>query len=87
MKAFPDAVLRAGNCSEGHDLEPAEVVGGPASEQREENLGDNLLEKMRRAQRKAWQLLDTAESEGHHRGAIMALREVRECLESLVSRL
>jgi hypothetical protein len=54
-----------------------------ASERREEQLGDNLLDEMRRVQRKAWQLLDTAESEGDHRGAIVALREVRECLESL----
>src|SRR5215472_15250580 len=54
-----------------------------AGERREEHLGDNLLDEMRRVQRKAWQLLDRAESEGDHRGAIIALREVRECLESL----
>jgi hypothetical protein len=34
-------------------------------------------------QRKAWELLAKTESEGDHRGAIVALREVRECLESL----
>ena len=54
-----------------------------ASEKREELLGDSLLDEMRRVQRKAWELLGQAESEGDHRGAIVALREVRECLESL----
>jgi hypothetical protein len=38
---------------------------------------------MRRVHHKAWELLGRAESEGDHRGAIVALREVRECLESL----
>jgi transposase len=38
---------------------------------------------MRRVQRKAWELLARAESEGDHRGSIVALREVRECLKSL----
>jgi transposase len=54
-----------------------------ASERREERLGDNLLEEMRRVQRKAWTLLEKAEEDGDNRGAIVALREVRECLESL----
>ena len=54
-----------------------------ASEKREERIGDNLLDEMRRVQRKAWELLAKTESEGDHRGAIVALREVRECLESL----
>ena len=54
-----------------------------ASERREERLGDNLLEEMRRVQRKAWELLSKTESEGDHRGAIVALREVRECLGAL----
>jgi len=54
-----------------------------AGERREERLGDSLLDEMRRVQRKAWELLDKTESEGDHRGAIVALREVRECLESL----
>ena len=38
---------------------------------------------MRRVQRKGWELLAKTESEGDHRGSIVALREVRECLESL----
>jgi hypothetical protein len=54
-----------------------------AAERREEHLGDSLLDEMRRVQRKAWELLSKTESEGDHRGAIVALREVRECLESL----
>jgi hypothetical protein len=54
-----------------------------AGERREERLGDNLLDEMRRLQQKAWELLARTESEGDHRGAIVALREVRECLESL----
>jgi hypothetical protein len=54
-----------------------------AAERREEHLGDSLLDEMRRVQRKAWELLSKTESEGDHRGSIVALREVRECLESL----
>ena len=54
-----------------------------ASERREELLGDNLLDEMRRVQRKAWELLSKTESEGDHRASIVALREVRECLKSL----
>ena len=54
-----------------------------ASERREERLGDNLLDEMRRVLSKAWELLGRAESEGDHRASIVALREVRECLESL----
>lgn len=54
-----------------------------AGEKRGETLGDNLLDEMRRAQQKAWELLARTESQGDHRGAIVALREVRECLKSL----
>lgn len=53
-----------------------------ASERREEHLGDNLLDEMRRMNRKAWDLLASAESEGDIRGAIVALREARECIEA-----
>ena len=45
--------------------------------------GETLLDEMRRVQRKAWELLSKTESEGDHRGAIVAHREVRGCLESL----
>jgi|SRR6516165_7728077 transposase len=54
-----------------------------ASQNREERLGDSLLDDMRRVQRKAWELLYRTESDGDHRGSIVALREVRECLQSL----
>ena len=52
-------------------------------EKREERLGETLLEQMNRVQRKAWELLGKMESEGDHRGSVVALREVRECMESL----
>jgi hypothetical protein len=54
-----------------------------AEAQHEERLGETLLDEMRRVQRKAWELLARTESDGDHRGSIVALREVRECLESL----
>jgi transposase len=54
-----------------------------ASEQRGEQLGDTMLDEIRRVQRKAWELLAKTESESDHRGSIVALREVRECLKSL----
>lgn len=53
-----------------------------ASERREERLGDNLIEEMRRMNRKAWDLLGKAEAEGDYRGAIVALREARECIQA-----
>ena len=56
---------------------------GKAQAQREERLGDTLLDEMRRVQRKAWELLSKTESERDHRASIVALREVRECLKSL----
>jgi hypothetical protein len=56
---------------------------GKAQTQHEERLGETLLDEMRRVQRKAWELLARTESDGDHRGSIVALREVRECLESL----
>ena len=58
-----------------------------ATEKREERLGDSLVDEMRRVQRKAWELLAKTESDGDHRASIVALREVRECLESLGSLL
>lgn len=54
-----------------------------AQERREEKLGDSIYAEMRRVLAKAWELLAKTEAEGDHRGAIVALREVRECLESL----
>jgi hypothetical protein len=62
----------------------AHVAGAivKAAERREERLGDSLLDEIRRMNRKAWELLGKAESEGDYRGAIVALREARECIES-----
>jgi hypothetical protein len=54
-----------------------------AAVRRDEQLGDSLLDQMRRVHSKAWELLARMESEGDHRGSIVAVREVRECLESL----
>lgn len=54
-----------------------------ASEKREAKLGGSLLDEMRRVQEKAWELLGKMQDEGDHRGSVVALREVRECLESL----
>jgi hypothetical protein len=52
-------------------------------ERREEKLGDTIFDEMKRVLEKAWELLGKLESEGDYRGAIVAAREVRECLESL----
>ena len=54
-----------------------------AQERRDEQLGDSIYEEMRRVLAKLWQLLAKAESEGDTRGAVVAAREVRECLVSL----
>lgn len=54
-----------------------------AQERRGERAGENLLDEMKKVQRKAWELLAKMESEGDHRGSVVALREVRECMESL----
>ena len=51
-----------------------------AQERREEKLGDTIFDEIRRLQGKALELLGKMESEGDHRGAIVALREARECL-------
>ena len=69
-----------------HKNHVAQVIA-KAGERHEERLGDNLLDEMRRVQRKAWELLAKTESQGDHRASIVALREVRECLESLGERL
>jgi hypothetical protein len=54
-----------------------------ASEKREESLGANVLAEAERLLAKAWELLKRAENEGDTRGAVVALREARECLETL----
>ena len=36
-----------------------------------------------RIRHKAWELLGKLEAEGDHRGSVVALREIRECLDTL----
>jgi len=52
-------------------------------EKREEKLGENLHGEMKRVLDKAWALTDKAEQEGDTRGAMVGLREVRECISEL----
>ena len=56
-------------------------------QQQEEKHGFDLLEEAERVRGKAWELLSKMESEGDHRGSVVAFREVRECLETLASLL
>jgi transposase len=65
-----------------HKSHIAEVISATA-EKREMKLGDDLLQQMRGVQEKAWELLGKMEAEGDHRGSVVALREVRECLRDL----
>lgn len=51
-----------------------------ASERREERFGQKLVDELLRINRKAWELLAKMEVEGDHRGSVVALREVRECV-------
>jgi hypothetical protein len=53
-----------------------------AADQQEERHGLDLLGEVERVRQTAWELLGKMESEGDHRGSVVALREVRECLES-----
>ena len=52
-------------------------------EKREEKLGDGIFAEMRSILAKARELSGKMEAEGDHRGSVVALREMRECLESL----
>jgi transposase len=54
-----------------------------ADEKREVKAGDNILDEMKRIQAKGWELLSRTENEKDHRGSIVALREIRECLGTL----
>jgi hypothetical protein len=53
------------------------------SDQQEENQALDLLGEAERLRRKAWELLGKMESERDHRGSVVGLREVRQCLETL----
>jgi hypothetical protein len=52
-----------------------------AAERQGERREINLLEEGERIRQKAWELLCKLEAEGDHRGSVVALREVRECLD------
>lgn len=54
-----------------------------AQTKRDERIGDGICEQLRQVLNRTWQVVDKMESEGDNRGAIVALREVRECLESI----
>lgn len=54
-----------------------------AGERREERYEDGLLGKIERVQAKLWEVLARMESEGDHRGSVVALREIRESLETI----
>jgi hypothetical protein len=53
-----------------------------AQERREEKQGASIFDQIAGLQTKALELLAKMESEGDHRGAVVALREARECLVS-----
>ena len=54
-----------------------------APERQEEKHGLDLLVEAERVRHKAWELLGRLEAEGDHRGSVVALREVRGCMETL----
>ena len=54
-----------------------------AAEGQEEKRGLDLLEEAERVRHKALELLGKLEAEGDYRGAIVAVREARECLDTL----
>lgn len=54
-----------------------------ASEHRDQAVAGTLLGEMRAVQARAWDLLNTMQAEGDHRGAVLALREAREVVEGM----
>lgn len=65
-----------------HKQHVSQALVKAADAQKEKHAFD-LLTEARRVRDKAWELLDTMQSEGDHRGSVVALREVRECLGTL----
>jgi hypothetical protein len=53
-----------------------------AAERKGHNCGLDSLVEGQRVRQKAWELLKRLEAEGDHRGFVVALREVRECLKT-----
>jgi len=56
-------------------------------EKREEKAGERVLDEIQRVQRKLWEVLGKMEAPEDHRGSGVALREIRECMESHDERL
>jgi hypothetical protein len=54
-----------------------------AADPQEQNHALDLLGEAERVGRKAWELQGKMESGRDHRGSVVALREVRPCLETL----
>ena len=50
-------------------------------EKREEKLGESPLDQIQRVQRKLWEVLAKMEAQEDHRGSVVALRKIRECME------
>jgi hypothetical protein len=65
-----------------HKSHVAQVIV-EAAERKGEISGLDLLVEGQRVRQKAWELLSRFEAEGDHRGSVVALREVRECLDML----
>lgn len=53
------------------------------AQDRDSGVATTLIGEMRDVQRRAWDLLNTMSDEGDHRGAVLAIRECREVLESI----
>jgi hypothetical protein len=53
-----------------------------ARDRREQNAGDGSLDEIERIRRHAWGLVAQLEESGDLRGGVVALREVRESLET-----
>lgn len=50
---------------------------------RDTGIATTLVSEMRQVQRQSWTLLHKMSKEGDHRGAVLAVRECREVLESI----
>ncbi len=52
-----------------------------ASQLKEENAADDLLDRVENIYSRAWQLMEKAEGDGKYQPAVSALKESRSCLE------
>ena len=53
-----------------------------ARDRREQKVGDSALDEIERIRQHAWELVSKLEQDGDLRGGVVALREVRESLET-----